>query len=161
MSRKRILLFAVCLVAFGVVYYLYGGHSTPKGQPPLVGLSCTSEDCIQRFSILYPRRCNAFTHLSRLLAGGLCNGTIAAGDQEPRRAGFRDLGAGIGDRFCRPFDRCTPARSRCASGAVLGQKTSAVSLAGRTQSLKRSVGLHRGICAPKAMARRSAEADLF
>jgi hypothetical protein len=39
MSRKRILLFAVLLVAFGVVYYLYGGHSTPQGQPPLVSFS--------------------------------------------------------------------------------------------------------------------------
>lgn len=36
MSRKRILLFALLLVAFGAVYYFYGGHSTPKGQPPLV-----------------------------------------------------------------------------------------------------------------------------
>ena len=39
MSRKRILLFAVLLVAFGAVYYFYGGHSTPKGQPPLVSFS--------------------------------------------------------------------------------------------------------------------------
>jgi len=36
MTRKRILLFAVLLVGLGVVYYFYGGHSTPKGQPPLV-----------------------------------------------------------------------------------------------------------------------------
>ena len=41
MSRKRILL-AVLLVAFGAVYYFYGGHSTPKGQPPLV--SCSPGD---------------------------------------------------------------------------------------------------------------------
>ena len=39
MSRKRILLFAVLLVAFGAVYYFYGGNSTPKGQPPLVSFS--------------------------------------------------------------------------------------------------------------------------
>jgi hypothetical protein len=39
MSRKRILLFAVLLVAFAAVYYFYGGHSTPKGQPPLVSFS--------------------------------------------------------------------------------------------------------------------------
>src|SRR2546427_4901037 len=32
-------LFAVLLVAFGVVYYFYGGHTTPKGQPPLVSFS--------------------------------------------------------------------------------------------------------------------------
>jgi hypothetical protein len=39
MNRKRILLVVVLLVVFGAVYYLYGGHSTPKGQPPLVGFS--------------------------------------------------------------------------------------------------------------------------
>jgi len=39
MSRKRILLLAVLLVAFGAVYYFYVGHSTPKGQPPLVSFS--------------------------------------------------------------------------------------------------------------------------
>lgn len=39
MSRKRILPFAVLLLAFGAVYYFYGGHSTPKGQPPLVSFS--------------------------------------------------------------------------------------------------------------------------
>lgn len=39
MSRKRILLFAVLLVGFGAVYYFYDGHSTPKGQPPLVSFS--------------------------------------------------------------------------------------------------------------------------
>jgi len=39
MSRKRILLFAVLLVAFGAVYYFYGGRSTPKGQPPFVSFS--------------------------------------------------------------------------------------------------------------------------
>ena len=35
MTRKRILLVVVLLVAFGAVYYFYGGHSAPKGQPPL------------------------------------------------------------------------------------------------------------------------------
>jgi len=39
MSRKRIFLFAVLLVAFGAVYYFYGGNSTPTGQPPLVSFS--------------------------------------------------------------------------------------------------------------------------
>jgi hypothetical protein len=39
MTRKRILLVVVLLVAFGAVYYLGGGHSTPKGQPPLVSFS--------------------------------------------------------------------------------------------------------------------------
>jgi len=35
MSRKRIFFVALFLISFGVVYYLYGGSSTPKGQPPL------------------------------------------------------------------------------------------------------------------------------
>lgn len=39
MSRKRIVLVALLLVAFGAVYYFYGGHSTPKGQPPLLSFS--------------------------------------------------------------------------------------------------------------------------
>jgi hypothetical protein len=39
MTRKRILLVVVLLVAFGAVCYFYGGHSTPKGQPPLVSFS--------------------------------------------------------------------------------------------------------------------------
>jgi hypothetical protein len=39
MSRKRILLVALLLVAFGAVSYFYGGHSTPKGQPSLVSFS--------------------------------------------------------------------------------------------------------------------------
>jgi hypothetical protein len=39
MTRKRILLVVVLLAAFGAVYYFYGGHSTPKGQPPLVSFS--------------------------------------------------------------------------------------------------------------------------
>jgi hypothetical protein len=39
MTRKRILIVLALLVAFGAVYYFYGGHSTPKGQPPLVSFS--------------------------------------------------------------------------------------------------------------------------
>jgi hypothetical protein len=39
MSRKRIPLVAVLLVVFGAMYYFYGGHSTPKGQLPLVSFS--------------------------------------------------------------------------------------------------------------------------
>jgi uncharacterized membrane protein len=39
MSRKRILLVVVLLVVFGAVYYFCGGHSTPKGQPPLLSFS--------------------------------------------------------------------------------------------------------------------------
>ena len=36
MKPKRILLIVIILMAFGVAYYFYGGHSTPKGQPPLM-----------------------------------------------------------------------------------------------------------------------------
>jgi hypothetical protein len=39
MSKKRILLVAVLLLVFGLMYYFYGGHSTPKGQPPLLSFS--------------------------------------------------------------------------------------------------------------------------
>jgi hypothetical protein len=41
MSRKRILVFAVLVVTFGAVYYFYfyAGHSTPKGQSPIVSFS--------------------------------------------------------------------------------------------------------------------------
>lgn len=39
MSRKRIFLVVVLLMGFCALYYLYGGHSTPKGQPPLVSIS--------------------------------------------------------------------------------------------------------------------------
>ena len=39
MTRKRIVLVVVLLVAFGAVYYFYGGHSTPEGQPPLNSFS--------------------------------------------------------------------------------------------------------------------------
>ncbi len=39
MSQKRILLILMLLLVLGVAYYLYGGHSTPKGQPPLMAFS--------------------------------------------------------------------------------------------------------------------------
>jgi hypothetical protein len=39
MTRKRIVLVVVVLVAFAALYYFYGGHSTPEGQPPLVSFS--------------------------------------------------------------------------------------------------------------------------
>jgi hypothetical protein len=39
MNRKRILLVVVLLVVVAAVYYFYGGHSVPKGQPPLVSFS--------------------------------------------------------------------------------------------------------------------------
>jgi len=39
MNRKRMLLIVALLMVFGAVYYLYGGHSTPKVQPPLASFS--------------------------------------------------------------------------------------------------------------------------
>ena len=39
MNRKRVALVSVFVLVFGAVYYFYGGHSTPKGQPPLVSFS--------------------------------------------------------------------------------------------------------------------------
>jgi len=39
MSRKRILLVVVIVAVFGLAYYLYGGHTTPQGQPPLASFS--------------------------------------------------------------------------------------------------------------------------
>lgn len=38
MNRKWILV-VVALALFGIAYYLYAGHSTPKGQPPLTSFS--------------------------------------------------------------------------------------------------------------------------
>jgi hypothetical protein len=68
----------------GALYYFYGGHSVPKGQPPLVSFSPgdltplktafnASASSIGVVVMLSP--------VSRLLAGGLCNGTIAARNQ--------------------------------------------------------------------------------
>jgi hypothetical protein len=39
MNRKRMFLGAALLIVFGAVYYFYGGHSTPKLQPPLARFS--------------------------------------------------------------------------------------------------------------------------
>ena len=39
MNRKRILLGFVVLIVLGAVYFFYGGHLVPKGQPPLVSFS--------------------------------------------------------------------------------------------------------------------------
>ena len=39
MNRKLILRVVILLAVFGAVYYFYGGHSTPKGQAPLVSFS--------------------------------------------------------------------------------------------------------------------------
>jgi hypothetical protein len=39
MNRKRLLRGVVLLVVFVALYYFYGGHSTPNGQPPLLSFS--------------------------------------------------------------------------------------------------------------------------
>lgn len=39
MNLKRLLLVLLVIVVLGVAYYFYGGHSTPKGQQPLVSFS--------------------------------------------------------------------------------------------------------------------------
>lgn len=39
MSRKRTFLVIALVMLFGAVYYFYGGHATPKPQPPLLSFS--------------------------------------------------------------------------------------------------------------------------
>jgi hypothetical protein len=39
MNGKRIVLPVLAVVGIGIGYYFYGGHATPKGQPPLVRFS--------------------------------------------------------------------------------------------------------------------------
>jgi hypothetical protein len=39
MNGKRSLLVVIILVVLGSLYYFYGGHTTPKGQPALVSFS--------------------------------------------------------------------------------------------------------------------------
>lgn len=36
---KRIFLVAIVCAALGIAAYVYAGHSTPKGQPPMVSFS--------------------------------------------------------------------------------------------------------------------------
>ena len=38
MNRKRVFAIAAALLLCGVLFYLYGGHETPSGQPPLAEL---------------------------------------------------------------------------------------------------------------------------
>ncbi|HEY6308138.1 MAG TPA: hypothetical protein VI488_16940 [Candidatus Angelobacter sp.] len=42
MNRKRVVIIASILLAFGVFYYFYGGGSTPKGQSPLTSLKAAN-----------------------------------------------------------------------------------------------------------------------
>ncbi len=43
--RKKLLVFAVAVAALlGAGWYQFGGHRTPKGQPPLADLNAASLD---------------------------------------------------------------------------------------------------------------------
>ena len=42
MRRARLALGLGAIAIFACVFYLYGGHQTPKGQPPLANLSAAS-----------------------------------------------------------------------------------------------------------------------
>ena len=42
MKRGNIALSAAALAVFGALFYLYGGHQTPSGQPPLVDLNAAN-----------------------------------------------------------------------------------------------------------------------
>jgi hypothetical protein len=39
MNGRRIVLVVIVLIGLGVAYFLYGGHATPAGQPPLVSFA--------------------------------------------------------------------------------------------------------------------------
>ena len=41
MSRKRIFFALLVVAILAVAYYFYGGHSAPKGQPPLASFSAS------------------------------------------------------------------------------------------------------------------------
>jgi hypothetical protein len=42
MSRRNIILFGVAALVGALLYHLYGGSGTPKGQQPLVRLNATN-----------------------------------------------------------------------------------------------------------------------
>jgi hypothetical protein len=39
MSRKHVLIAALAIALAGVLFYFYGGHQAPTGQPPLRNLT--------------------------------------------------------------------------------------------------------------------------
>jgi len=162
MNRKRVVV--VFVGVWGGVLLLRWTCDAPRtaaSREFFCGRSYALEDAVQCFSILRPRCCNALTHVSLLLAGGLCNRTIAASNRSPGREGFCDLGTGIANRFHRSFDRCAGAHSRPASDTVLGPQTLFVSHARRARPRDRGLGLHRGISAPNALARCSTQTGLL
>ena len=42
MKRRNLTLGLAALAVFGCLFYLYGGHQTPSGQPPLADLSAAN-----------------------------------------------------------------------------------------------------------------------
>ena len=42
MKRRSTALGLAALAVFGVLFYLYGGHQTPSGQPPLADLNAAN-----------------------------------------------------------------------------------------------------------------------
>jgi hypothetical protein len=63
--------------------------------------------------------------------------------------------------FVAPSTAALARISDIRAAQYLGQKTSVVSFARRTQPFNRGVGLHRGVCARNTMAGCPAEVDLF
>lgn len=58
MKRRNIIFGVVLAVAFGLLYYLYGGHSAPTGQKPLTELSAPELQNLRadfNLSVLQPR----------------------------------------------------------------------------------------------------------
>ena len=107
MNRKRMLLIVALLMVFGAVYYLYGGHSTPKVQPPLAkafffrAILPHTENCVQRFRILCP---HVVVMLSPTPEPFVCGGPLrpdnCCGKSITRTYEFfRDLGAGAAPRI--------------------------------------------------------------
>lgn len=47
MKRRNITLSFAALAVFGALFYLYGGHQTPNGQPPLADLNAATLNQLQ------------------------------------------------------------------------------------------------------------------
>jgi len=131
-----------------------GGHSTPKGQAPLVSFSSDDLTPLKtafNASASSTRVCrNAVAHL-RLLFG---RGPLQPNNwlQENNGANVRVFVVWEPVLGYRISPHLRPLRwraFRCTSFPVLGSKTGFVSLVGRTQPLDRGMGLHRSVCARK------------
>jgi hypothetical protein len=47
MNRKRVVTIVAVLVLFGLLFFLYAGHQTPAGQPPLADLQAHNFTAIE------------------------------------------------------------------------------------------------------------------